>query len=72
MTADMINPVVTELFIIRRKLNIFLVFITQVYFKGPKDVYEAFMKIWRLVNETTLTLDDPLQLKKKFFRMNIL
>ena len=41
--ADMINnnklnPIVTELFIRRRKLNIFIVFITQSYFKVPKDV----------------------------------
>ena len=43
MIADMINneklnPVVTELFIRRRKLNISIVFITQSYFKVPKDV----------------------------------
>ena len=42
MIADMINnkrlnPIVTELFIRGRKLNIFLVFITQSYFKVPKD-----------------------------------
>ena len=41
--ADMIykkklNSVVTELFIRDRKLNISLVFITQSYFKVPKDV----------------------------------
>ena len=43
MMADMIqnkklNSVVTELFIRGRKLNIFLVFITQSYFKLPKYV----------------------------------
>ena len=43
MIADMINnkklnPVVTELFIRGRKLNVSLVFITQSYFKVPKDV----------------------------------
>ena len=41
MIADMIqklNPVVTELFIRVRKLNISLVFITQWYFDVPKDV----------------------------------
>ena len=43
MIADMINnkklnPIVTELFIKGRKLNISLVFITQSYFKVPKDV----------------------------------
>ena len=43
MIADMINnnklnPIVTELFIGGRKLNISIVFITQSYFKVPKDV----------------------------------
>ena len=41
--ADMINnkklnPIVTELYTRIRKLNISLVFITQSYFKVPKDV----------------------------------
>ena len=43
MIADMIynkklNSIVTELFIRGRKLNISLVFITQSYFRVPKDV----------------------------------
>ena len=43
MIADMINdkelnPIVTELFIRGRKLNIFIAFVTQSYFKLPKDV----------------------------------
>ena len=43
MIVDMINnnklnPIVTELFITGRKLNISIVFITQSYFKVPKDV----------------------------------
>ena len=43
MIADIINnnklnPLVTELFIGGRKLNISIVFITQSYFKVPKDV----------------------------------
>ena len=43
MIADMINNkklnrVVTELFIRGRKLNTSIVFITQSYFKVPKDV----------------------------------
>ena len=43
MIADMINnkklnSIVTELLIRGRKLNISLVFITQSYFKFPKDV----------------------------------
>ena len=33
-----LNPVVTELFIRSRKLNISIVFITQSYFKVPKEV----------------------------------
>ena len=41
--ADMINnkklnSIVTELFIRDKKLNISIVFITQSYFKVPKDV----------------------------------
>ena len=43
MIVDMINnnklnSIVTELFIRGRKLNISIVFITQSYFKIPKDV----------------------------------
>ena len=43
MIVDMLNskqcnPVVTELFIRDRKLNIFLVFITQSYFAVPKNI----------------------------------
>ena len=43
MISDMINNkkinlIVTELFIIGKKVNISLVFITQSYFKVPKDV----------------------------------
>ena len=43
MIADIINnnklnPILTELFIRGRKLNISIVFITQSYFKEPKDV----------------------------------
>ena len=43
MIADMINnknlnSIVTEPFIRGRKLNIYLIFITQQYFKVPKDV----------------------------------
>ena len=43
MTADMLsnkklNPIVTELFIKDRKLNISIVFITQSYFSVPKNI----------------------------------
>ena len=42
MIADILsnrklNPIVTELFIRGRKLNIFFVFITQSYFAVPKN-----------------------------------
>ena len=33
-----LNSIITELFIIGRKLNISLLFITQSYFKVPKDI----------------------------------
>ena len=33
-----VNPIITELFIRRRKLNISLVFITQFYFAVPKNI----------------------------------
>ena len=43
ITADMLknknlNPIVTELFIRGRKLNISLTFITQSYFAVPKNI----------------------------------
>ena len=45
-----LNPIVTELFIRRRKLNISIVFMAQSYFKLPKEVrlnstYFFIMKI---------------------------
>ena len=54
-----LNSIVTELFIRGRKLNISIVFITQSYFKVPKDVrldsthfpsdidFEYFIKIYK-------------------------
>ena len=38
ITNKKLNPEVTELFVRGRKLNISIVFITQSYFKVPKDV----------------------------------
>ena len=38
ITIKKLNPVVTELFIRGRKLNISIVSITHSYFKVPKDV----------------------------------
>ena len=51
MIADMINnkklnSIVTELFIRSRKLNISLVFVTQSYFKVPKDVRQNSIHIF--------------------------
>ena len=51
MVANMINnkglnSIVTELFIRSRKLNISLVFMTQSYFKIPKDVRLNFTHLF--------------------------
>ena len=115
MIADMINnkklnSVVTELFIRGRKLNISLVFITQSYFKVPKDVrlntthffimripnkrelqqiaisqssdidFKDFININKkctdepysfLVNDTTLTSNDPLRFRKNLYNIEL-
>ena len=102
-----LNPIVTELFIIGRKLNISIVFIAQSYFKVPKDVrlnsthffimkipnkrelqqialnhssdtdFKDFMNIYKkytkepysfLVNDTTLSSNDPLRFRKNLLR----
>ena len=65
MIADIINnkklhPIVTELFIRARKLNISLVFIRQSYFKVPKDV--------RL--NTTHFLSRKFQIKENFKKLH--
>ena len=111
--ADMIhnkklNSIVTELFIRGRKLNISLLFITQSYFKVPKDVRlntthflimkipdkrelqqisinhssnintKDFIKTYKkstdepysfLVNDSTLSSDNPLRFRKKFYNI---
>ena len=103
-----LNSVVTELFIRVRKLNISLVFITQSYFKVPKDVRlnsthffimkipnkrelqqialnhssdistKGFINIHKkytaepcsfLVNDATLTSDNPLRIRKNLFNI---
>ena len=51
MIADMINnkklnPLVTELFIRGKKLNISIAFITESYFKLPKDVRTKFYTLF--------------------------
>ena len=67
MIADMINnkksnPVVTELFIRGRKLNISIAFITQLYFKGPTGV--RLNSTHFIPNKTGLTL-----LVKKYYHL---
>ena len=113
MIADMIhnkklNSIVTELFIRESKLNVSLVFITQSYFKVPKDVRlntthffiskipnkrelqqiainhssdintKDFINIYKkctdkpysfLVNDTTLSSDDPLRFRKNLYNI---
>ena len=61
MEADMmnnrkLNPIVTELFIRGKKLNISIVFITQSYFKVPKDVRlnSTHFFIMKIPNKTEL------------------
>ena len=59
MIADMINnkklnSIVTELFIRGRKLNISLVFITQSYFKVPKDVRLNSTHVMKIPNKKEL------------------
>ena len=113
MIPDMINneklnSIVTELFIRGRKLNISLVFITQSYFKDPKDVRlnttlifimkipdkrelqqiainhssnidtKDFIKVYKkctdepysiLVNDATLSSDNPLRFRKNLYNI---
>ena len=113
MIADMINnkklnSIVTELFIRGRKLTMYIVFITQSYFKVPKDVRlntthffimkipnkrelqqiainhssdintKDFANIYRkctaepysfLVNDTTLSSDNPLRFRKNLYNI---
>ena len=38
LSNNKLNPIVTELFIRRRKLNISFAFITQSYFGVPKNI----------------------------------
>ena len=51
-----LNSVVTELFIRGRKLNISIVFITQSYFKAPKEVkiYITHFFIMKISNKREL------------------
>ena len=55
MIADMLNnkkfnPIVTELFIRGRKLNIYLIFIMQSYFAVPKKYQNKFYTLFYYEN----------------------
>ena len=74
MSVDMlsnknINPIVTELFIKGRKLNISLVFITQAYFTVPKNIrlnsthYEMKIPNKRELQQTKLIIQQILTFK---------
>ena len=75
--ADMINnkkltSVVTELFIRGRKLNIFLVFLTQLCFKVPKDVkvnttYFSISKIPNKREHREIAINDSSDISAKDF-----
>ena len=83
MIVDMIhnknlNSIVTDLFIRERKSYISLVFITQSYFKVPKDVTKDLANIYRectsepysfFVNDTTLALNNSLRFRKNLFNI---
>ena len=74
MIADMINnkklnSIVTELFIRGRKLNISLVFITQSYFKVPKDFTEKLPK-YQLYHQAKLISTNILLVKKYYHLIN--
>ena len=67
-----LNPVVTELFIRSRKLNISIVFITRSYFRVPKDVrlnstHFFIMKILNKRELQQITLNHSLDIDFKDF-----
>ena len=73
MTADMesnktLSPIVTELYIRGKKLNISLVFRSQSFYKVPKTIrLNATHYFIMKMNDTTLPSDNPLK-----FRNNLL
>ena len=56
LTNKKLNPIVTELFIRGRKLNISLVFITQSYFAVPKNIRlnSAYYFVMKISNKREL------------------
>ena len=77
MIADIINnkklnSVITELFIRSRKLNISVVFVTQSYFKVPKDVrlnstHFFIMKISNKIELQQIALNHSSDINSKTF-----
>ena len=78
ISNNKLNPMVTELFIRGRKLNISIVFITQSYFKVPKDfrlnsTHFFIMKILNkrelqqiaLKHSSDIDFKDPMNIYKK-------
>ena len=51
-----LNPIVTEIFIRGRKINVSIVFVTQSYFKEPKDVRlsSTHFFIMKIINKREL------------------
>ena len=54
ISNNKLNPIVPELFIRGRKLNISIVFITQSYFKVPKDANSTHFFIMKMPNKREL------------------
>ena len=50
LSNEKLNPLVTELFIRSRKLNISIVFITQSYFYVPKKILNKFNSLLHYEN----------------------
>ena len=79
MIADMesnkkLSPIVTELFLRGRKLNISLVFISQFYFKVPKTIRlnATHYFIMKIPNKRELDIDfrDFMKLYKEYTKKN--
>ena len=78
MIADMINntklnSIVIELFIRGRKLNVSLVFITQSYFKVPKDVMlnTSHSFIAKISNKLQIAINHPSDISIKILQISI-
>ena len=70
MIADMINnnmlnPIVTELFVRGRKPNISIAFITQSYFKVPKDIRLNSTQQTALNHSSDIDFKDFMNIYKK-------